>query len=549
MMLKSYVLSALCAVYAILPTFGQFLAESSVPLQEQQILQKLKELQLGGDHEHIMPSDARIAKLQQELSTIYTALPKNSRGALRLSTARYVLHRLFVQRHGWHFKGLAPEGDTWDSTSPTHALTNRVPEAVTALFQQHLDKHGLNLKDLATLGALLENMVHSEADVRLAAAFNAWDLPLATKLNLNESTAVLETYMASFVMGSDAQQLRSNGMASKTTMLQKLHDVAEQYPTWPNTQSFLQMIRQEVTPDRANFSFPDLSAVVAEAGERYGRWQSHECSELKHQLLEHEEHPNTGRVRLSEFYAMALHGGHWQFSESVAYLRQLGALDESDPEVIRVIVPNYILGPSNCIASSGYFAVCCIDECDAKLRALEWSLERSQASPDAIMAALNVSTSRAVQKKLREVAKHHGGEVPLHGRLFAQWMHHVYPQECPFPHMSGTINPLHPEIFEEEVGQSVGASKEEMQQHLENAKWRKAPNFEEGLCSNMWTMEEELVDPVRDNGPASVWPRGALRGLALATAVGSLVLTMAKLMTNVRPESWKSSTAPKVYCV
>ena len=34
-----------------------------------------------------------------------------------------------------------------------------------------------------------------------------------------------------------------------------------------------------------------------------------------------------------------------------------------------------------------------------------------QASPDAIMAALNVSTSRAVQKKLREVAKHHGGEV------------------------------------------------------------------------------------------------------------------------------------------
>lgn len=32
--------------------------------------------------------------------------------------------------------------------------------------------------------------------------------------------------------------------------------VAEQYPTWPNTQSFLQMIRQEVTPDRANFSLP-----------------------------------------------------------------------------------------------------------------------------------------------------------------------------------------------------------------------------------------------------------------------------------------------------
>eukprot|EP00438_Fugacium_kawagutii_P026026 Skav202333 [mRNA] locus=scaffold781:56427:65054:+ [translate_table: standard] len=197
-MTKSHVLSALCAVYAILPSFAQFLAEHSVP-RDQQILAKLKELHLGGDHEHIMPSDERIASLQQELSTIYSALPKNSRGALRPSTARYLLHRLFVQRHGWHFKGLAPEGDTWDSTSPTHILSasSRVPAAA----HLHL--------------------------VRLAAAYNALDLSLASQLNINESTAVLETYMASFVMGSDAQQLGQDASASKTTMLQKLKDVAQ----------------------------------------------------------------------------------------------------------------------------------------------------------------------------------------------------------------------------------------------------------------------------------------------------------------------------------
>ncbi|CAL1132132.1 unnamed protein product [Cladocopium goreaui] len=116
------------AVSAILPSAAQFLAESSVPLEQQEILEKLKELHLGGDHEHIMPSDQRIASLQQELSTIYAALPKNSRGALRMSTARYLLHRLFVQRHGWHFKGLAPEGDTWDSISPSHVLDDRAPK-------------------------------------------------------------------------------------------------------------------------------------------------------------------------------------------------------------------------------------------------------------------------------------------------------------------------------------------------------------------------------------------------------------------------------------
>lgn len=189
MMTKSYVLSALCAVSAILPSAAQFLAESSVPLEQQEILEKLKvwshlcqgfasqrhqELHLGGDHEHIMPSDQRIASLQQELSTIYAALPKNSRGALRMSTARYLLHRLFVQRHGWHFKGLAPEGDTWDSISPSHVLDDRAPKAIAALFRE---KNDISLADLAALAALLENMVHSEADVRLAAAFNALDFP------------------------------------------------------------------------------------------------------------------------------------------------------------------------------------------------------------------------------------------------------------------------------------------------------------------------------------------------------------------------------------
>lgn len=181
------------------------------------------------------------------------------------------------------------------------------------------------------------------------------------------------------------------------------------------------------------------------------------------------------------------------------------------------------------------------------------TLGRSKAPPQAILAALNATMGTALERKLKEVAEHHGGEVPLHGRLFAQWLHHLYPQECPFPHMSGTINPLHPDIFEEEVGQPVGASQEEMIQHFEAAKWRKAPNFEEGLCSNMWTMEEELVDPFSSHAdtadPAQRATKSALRGLALATAVGSLAVTVGKLMMTLRPESWKSSTTPKVYSV
>merc|ERR1740123_1200814 len=46
-----------------------------------------------------------------------------------------------------------------------------------------------------------------------------------------------------------------------------------------------------------------------------------------------------------------------------------------------------------------------------------------------------------LRDRLEEIAWHHGGHVPLHGRLFAQWLHHVYPMQCPYPHESGTTNP------------------------------------------------------------------------------------------------------------
>merc|ERR1719254_250189 len=48
-------------------------------------------------------------------------------------------------------------------------------------------------------------------------------------------------------------------------------------------------------------------------------------------------------------------------------------------------------------------------------------------------------------KRLEEIASVNEGKVPLHGRLFAQWMHHSYPRECPFPQVSGTTAPMSPD--------------------------------------------------------------------------------------------------------
>ena len=53
-------------------------------------------------------------------------------------------------------------------------------------------------------------------------------------------------------------------------------------------------------------------------------------------------------------------------------MRDLGALDETSRwHGSQVVIPNYLLGPNNCIVSSTYYNVCCVNECEAKLKRVE----------------------------------------------------------------------------------------------------------------------------------------------------------------------------------
>merc|ERR1719197_1201415 len=97
--------------------------------------------------------------------------------------------------------------------------------------------------------------------------------------------------------------------------------------------------------------------------------------------------------------------------------------------------------------------------------------------------------------RLDSIAAMHGGSVPLHGRLFAQWMHLAYPRECPFPHVSGTIQPKTAKEMRAE-GQKTKALKEEMLQYIEAGRpalAEKGAGCNNDICSAMWSTEEELV--------------------------------------------------------
>merc|ERR1719487_3214125 len=87
----------------------------------------------------------------------------------------------------------------------------------------------------------------------------------------------------------------------------------------------------------------------------------------------------------------------------------------------------------------------------------------SQISSDTVEAPRNLTSE--LMSKLESVANRHGGRVPLHGRLFAQWMHRAFPNECPHPHLSGTTAPKTTEAFKKSGGK-VKVTAEERAQHI-----------------------------------------------------------------------------------
>merc|ERR1719220_1034735 len=128
------------------------------------------------------------------------------------------------------------------------------------------------------------------------------------------------------------------------------------------------------------------------------------------------------------------------------------------------------------MASSSLYSICCIDECDAIMARFERSIASSAAEPQVIAELVSATPSDTVsaprglavplRRRLDDIDDRHGGRIPIHGRLFAQWMHHAFPNECPFPHVSGSLaSPLTPAAWmhaDGEVKRRIKASKEEL---------------------------------------------------------------------------------------
>merc|ERR1719410_3016309 len=303
------------------------------------------------------------------------------------------------------------------------------------------------------------------------------------------------------------------GIHAPRTSLQDLYDLEEYLSSemyiWPELKTWIQDLRPTLAlmqhesrnPFSHEYAFDDSVAVAQEVGHRINHFQNRECQALKDQLVDMEA-DGSGRVLLTRFYSHKGEDG-WPFIESTAYLRNLGALDETDPHRPRVIIPNFLSGPSNCIVPSSFYSVCCRDECEALFASVELKVGEPSATPgllahivsglesDTVQAPRNLSAAQL--GRLDEIAAVNGGRIPLHGRLFAQWMHHAYPRECRFPHEAGSTNPLTQQEFANKHGLEAEVSDEEIARYIEMGASLGSP-----VVSLPWTHAEELIATHRD---------------------------------------------------
>jgi hypothetical protein len=503
-------------------------------------------------------ASSRLKQLETDLAPMYAALPKNQHGHLGHATVRYALHRLFVQRHGWIIKGLHTAGEHRNATSSAGLLKEQVPGFLQELFEERLGGQGFGVHELAVLAATIEHLVHKEAIKRLGEAFKVHGHLPTSLLTVKQLDNVLDTYMIAYILN---EPLWNMTLHDAITLRQEMPEL---FGAWNATQKFVREVRANITRFESSeeqkagaFDFALVAHVAERIGELFGRFQDHECQQIRSSMLAIEDR-GTGRVKLTDFYRPALDGS-WQFQESKTYLRQLGALDESETGNLRVIIPNYVHSPSNCIASSSFYSVCCIDECESLFDHLERQIAAPEATSEHIamlvskMSSSTVTAPRELSKTLKDrleaIDSGHGGKVPLHGRLFAQWMSHAFPRECPFPHVSGTTNPQTPDEWLESTGEETVATLEEIKSFMDSADNQTAPSQPvEDVGEDLlpWSPEEELLvvrPAIPEEQRRSTW----VRGIALFAAVMGITYSLVVGWSSTSTKSGKGVGADKMY--
>mmetsp|Transcript_49680 Transcript_49680/g.131691 ORF Transcript_49680/g.131691 Transcript_49680/m.131691 type:complete len:600 (-) Transcript_49680:442-2241(-) len=425
-------------------TCANFLAIGDVAEEE---ARTLYQSYLGSD-------DEKLAKFIAAVRPSYEVLPKNDAGVLGQPAVRYVLHRLFVQSYGWFIKGLEPHSDM--ENMPAH-IRGLLPTGSS----------GASLHELAAIAASLEHLIRVEAAERLHQVLTVYKIDESSTMTTKSMKDVLSTYLMIYLKSGNITA------SSRTSAEARKQLFARRYAEWGTVKEWLHgAIEQHMdvnSMSESDHNVETLTSIVHDVDASFHSFFALDCQKLKDRLISLEDQ-QPGLVPLSAFYNQSLIG-HWNFNEKVDYLRVLGALDESNPKRSNVIAANYVTSRPNCQTVSHFYSLCCRDECEGLLAQVEMSIGTALANPDRILSVVSAiptgtAETREISQDLRSrlvSAVDSSGRVPIHGRLFAQWMHNVFPRECPYPHQEGTVSLWSAEEWTLKMGrESSQATPEEM---------------------------------------------------------------------------------------
>jgi len=504
-----------------------------------------------------------LVAIEQEMQPIWRSLHKVSEDRIDRRSLRYLVHRFFDRRSALHIRGFEPSRPVNSSGwGDVDIFSQRVPAYVEAVLEsKHRTVNGFELRDAAYMVATIKQLIFDSEGNILQNAYRFRSIATTRSVSVAEVTSLVSAYLVHWFVGDDDESIRI--LLSNQSLLES------SIPHWDKLVSMgegqaraleyerrtqpLNMLRDGASRPGHNafvsqFSYEDVHRMVGSITTSFAAFWESECQSMKKALVDMDTH-HTGRVPLSKFYGSAL-DTEWRFGESETYLRELGAIDETSSRGKQVMIANYIQGASNCIVSSTHYLVCCVNECEALLGELEEAVGGPVASTEQILNIVSTSSSISeelspastgvLSEQLEKIAVQHDGRVPLHGRLFAQWLHYAFPRECTFPHKAGTASKLTPM----EYGDQYLAQNDDMKlQALNNSDLPIEVGQSELQWMSQWSEEEELVsDQAMRNFRAPWEKRGyAASAAMLLLVVVALALVRSKGKGAQSPEDWPSS--------
>jgi hypothetical protein len=457
---------------------------------------------------------ADLDAIEKRLLPIWNSLPKKLFGRIERPSLRYMVHRYFMGTSSLVVRGFErSQPVNMSLVGSADGISVMVPAYVEAVLEsQHAEVHGFDLKDAVHVVAMLKKLIADADGMVLEQAYADLGKSTQEPIGLHGLLDVLRNYLANWLMKDDPVALeRFRRDPSKLDV---------EFPHWNRIVAFRDGVVQSFDFKRfrnakgltRSYTFSDVREIVSSITSSFAFYWDDLCIEMRDQLISMDTH-HTGRVPLRMFYSKPL-SLEWRFAESEDYLRELGALDETSRfhSGKEVIIPNYLSAASNCAIATEHYQLCCTDPCDAIFSELEVAIGGPAAPPEQIMELIgNMSNAHSreldeeeapqlrgsLQRQLEQIAATHPlGLIPVHGRLFAQWLHYVFPRECPFPHKTGSTSQVRPSGF---TGGNYIVTEADRLKHVKQADGSSVPwenvkvDKESMQWMSQWSHEEELL--------------------------------------------------------